>query len=98
MDINGKELKKSYFLLITGSWCSKCKLVKPLVEIKAKELGYNYFEIENNEENLPLTNKLGLEYLPTLYINEPGGGMDKLFTEKIVGVLRIKNYLENKKN
>lgn len=81
---------KPYFLLITGDFCSKCKIVKPLIIAKAKELGYNYYEIENNEENLLLTNKLGLEYLPTMFVNELEGKK----IEKVVGVLRIKNYLE----
>lgn len=93
------EKNKFPFMLVDfwATWCGPCKIISPIIEQLAKEYsGKIVFAKINVDENHQLSNRFGIQSIPTMIIFKYGEVVDR-----IIGVLpkvqienKLKLYLE----
>ena len=80
-----------------ATWCGPCKIISPIIEQLAKEYsGKIVFAKINVDENHQLSNRFGIQSIPTMIVFKYGEVVDR-----IIGVLpkvqienKLKIYLE----
>lgn len=92
-DTFGQETQSGTVLVdFWAEWCGPCKMVAPVVEELASEMGQVKFAKLNIDENQNVPQQLGITAIPTLVLYKDGKPVDK-----VVGFLpkpQLKKFLE----
>lgn len=78
-----------------AEWCGPCRMVSPIVEELAGEMGDVKFAKLNIDENQNTAQSLGITSIPTLLLYKDGKPVDK-----VIGAVpkpALKNFIEKNK-
>lgn len=76
------------YLKFTGSWCSPCKQLAPIME-QVKQHGIKVEEIDVDDQS-DLAEKYNIRSIPTVILDDNGREINRL-----VGVKNADEYIEN---
>ena len=95
------DLEKNKFPLMLvdfwTTWCGPCKIISPIIEQLAKEYsGKIVFAKINVDENHQLSNRFGIQSIPTMIIFKYGEVVDRIIgaLPKVQIENKLKIYLE----
>ena len=80
-----------------ATWCGPCKIISPIVEQLAKEYsGKIVFAKINVDENHQLSNRFGIQSIPTMIVFRYGEVVDRIIgaLPKVQIENKLKIYLE----
>ncbi len=99
-DTNFDNEKNKYPLMLVdfwASWCGPCKIISPIIEQLAKEYsGKIVFAKINVDENPQISNRFGIQSIPTMIIFKCGEVVDRIIgaLPKVQIENKLKIYLE----
>lgn len=95
------DLEKNKFPLMLvdfwATWCGPCKIISPIIEQLAKEYsGKIVFAKINVDENHQLSNRFGIQSIPTMIVFRYGEVVDRIIgaLPKVQIENKLKIYLE----
>ena len=80
-----------------AAWCGPCKMISPIIEQLAEQYsGKIVFGKVNVDENIPISQRFGIQSIPTLMILKKGQVIDVMIGALPKGQIenRIKQYIE----